>query len=254
MAAAKAINSAPSWHAVEVSPAKSPDAGGAGQVHLPEKIKKKPLTSGNDDGTIESVTYQSAYKKFASGKDVHKYFGGSDVILKKRKSAEKQWLSSLTKDEKNAISNYCGDGYYNINAYLRQITGAEHLGTPQIKEYIDSLDTAISKFDLKDNITVYRGVDYDALSDIDLNDAVGAKIEDKGYMSTSPVHVDISDRKDCLLEIQVPSGKGLGAYVNSLSGFKNVEYEFLLKRGTRCEILSVDTSGEKPIIKMRVIV
>ena len=73
-------------------------------------------------------------------------------------------------------------------------------------------------------------------------------------MSTSPVHVDISDRKDCLLEIQVPSGKGLGAYVNSLSGFKNVEYEFLLKRGTRCEILSVDTSGEKPIIKMRVIV
>ena len=67
---------------VEVPPAKSPDAGGAGQVHLPEKISKKPLTSGNDDGIIESVTYQSAYKKFASGKDVNKYFGGSGGILK----------------------------------------------------------------------------------------------------------------------------------------------------------------------------
>ena len=54
MAAAKAINSAPSWHAVEVSPAKSPDAGGAGQVHLPEKISEKPLTTSGVSGIIES--------------------------------------------------------------------------------------------------------------------------------------------------------------------------------------------------------
>ena len=54
MAAAKAINSAPSWHAVEVSPAKSPDAGGAGQVHLPEKISEKPLTTSGVSSIIES--------------------------------------------------------------------------------------------------------------------------------------------------------------------------------------------------------
>ena len=39
---------------VEVSPAKSPDSGGAGQVYLPEKISKKPLTTSGVSGIIES--------------------------------------------------------------------------------------------------------------------------------------------------------------------------------------------------------
>lgn len=41
-------------HHVEVSPAKSPDAGGAGQVHLPEKVSEKPLTTSGVSGIIES--------------------------------------------------------------------------------------------------------------------------------------------------------------------------------------------------------
>ena len=56
-----------------------------------------------------------------------------------------------------------------------------------------------------------------------------------------------------MLEIQIPSGQGRGAYVNSLSGFKDDEYEFLVKRGTRCEVTSVDLTGDKPIIRMKVI-
>lgn len=131
--------------------------------------------------------------------------------------------------------------------------GAEYINAEAMKSFANDLDSAINKFELKDNIVVYRGIDDDALRGLDFNNIIGSVYKDDGYMSTSPIHVDFIGRKDAILEIRVPAGKGKGAYVNSLSGFKDEEYEFLLKRGTRCKIEAVDASGEKPVIKMEVI-
>ena len=58
---------------------------------------------------------------------------------------------------------------------------------------------------------------------------------------------------DLLMQIDVPKGKGIGAYINSLSGFQDEEYEFLLARGTKCEIYEISELDGKPLIKMRVI-
>ena len=217
------------------------------------EIKAKAVDKSGGSGIIKEETNQAVYKKFSTGEEVNEYFGGSGGILEKRKSPEKQWINALTKDETKAVAYYCADGYGNLNTYLRQTPGAEYIDPSAMKAFANDLDSAISKFELKDNITVYRGIDDNALAELDLNNIVGSIYEDKGYMSTSPIHADIVDRKDALMEIQVSAGKGKGAYVNSLSGYKDEEYEFLLKRGTNCEILSVDLSGEKPIIKMRVI-
>lgn len=212
------------------------------------KIKGETLTSEDSGGIIEAE-----YKRFHTGEEVNKYFGGSGGILEKQKSCEKRWVKSLTQNETGAVVSYCADGYYDINTYFRKTNGAEFIDPDSMESFARDLDSAISKFELKDSITVYRGVDNNALVGLDLNSIVGSIYEDNGYMSASPIHADIVDRRDALFEIQVPAGKGVGAYVNSLSGFKDDEYEFLLKRGTRCEILSVDLSSEKPIIKMRVI-
>lgn len=238
----------PAGHAVEVTPPATKDNGGTGKTYRAEKIGGKALTSGADSGIIEAE-----YKRFHTGEEVNKYFGGSGGILEKQKSCEKRWVKSLTQNETGAVVSYCADGYYDINTYFRKTNGAEFIDPDSMESFARDLDSAISKFELKDSITVYRGVDNNALVGLDLNSIVGSIYEDNGYMSASPIHADIVDRRDALFEIQVPAGKGVGAYVNSLSGFKDDEYEFLLKRGTRCEILSVDLSSEKPIIKMRVI-
>lgn len=204
--------------------------------------------------TAESdIINNNPFKVFSSGEEVNRYFGGEGGLLERKKSVEQQWLKQLSDDEKQAVSYYCSDGYYDVNAYFRQVAGSEYIDADAMKAFAADLDSAISKFELKDNITVYRGIDSDALKELDLDNLIGSIYEDKGYMSTSPIHADIVDRKDALLEIQIPSGQGRGAYVNSLSGFKDDEYEFLVKRGTRCEVTSVDLTGDKPIIRMKVI-
>ena len=53
-----------------------------------------------------------------------------------------------------------------------------------------------------------------------------------------------------MLEISVPNGKGYGAYINNLSTMKNREYEFLFNCGSKFDIVSVDTSGNIPIVRM----
>lgn len=204
----------------------------------------------SDKGDIIQV---ENFRIFTSGDEVNKFFGGEGGLLERKKSVEQQWLKNLSTDESQAIAYYCADGYYDVNAYFRQVAGSEYIDADAMKEFAKNLDSAINKFNLSENITVYRGIDNDALKDLDLNNLIGSIYEDKGYMSTSPIHADIVERRDALLEIQVPSGQGRGAYVNSLSGFKDDEYEFLLKRGTKCKITSVDLTGDKPIIRMKVI-
>lgn len=220
-----------------------------------EDFKEKYLNAAEElkNSQESGIISVESFRTFTSGDEVNKFFGGEGGLLERKKSVEQQWLKSLSADESQAISYYCADGYYDVNAYFRQVAGCEYIDADAMKELAKDLDSAIDKFNLSENITVYRGIDNDALKGLDLSNLVGSIYEDKGYMSTSPIHADIVERKDALLEIQVFSGQGRGAYVNSLSGFKDDEYEFLLKRGTKCEITSVDLTGDKPIIRMKVI-
>lgn len=211
-------------------------------------VRGKALDKSAGSGIIEEKTF----KTFSNGDEVNEFFGGKGVLQKKN-SAEGKWLKSLSTREEQIVSDYCGDGYYDVNAYLRHTGDWKSVNSGYTEEFVKNLDSAINKFNLTDSITVFRGVDENAISNLDLKHLVGEIYEDKGYMSASPIRSDIVDNKSALFEIQVPSGNGRGAYINSLSGFKNVEYEFLLKRGTKCEVTSVDLSGEKPIIRMRVI-
>lgn len=58
--------------------------------------------------------------------------------------------------------------------------------------------------------------------------------------------------KTALFEISIPAWTGRGAYVNELSGFEDLEYEFLLKRGVDYTITDVKkgTEARKVIVRM----
>ena len=53
------------------------------------------------------------------------------------------------------------------------------------------------------------------------------------------------------MEISVPKGQGVGAWVNPLSG-KPEEYEFLLNRGTDFLVTDIGQDGADTIIRMKV--
>lgn len=247
-----------SGHAVEVTPSTPKDNGGTGKA---EKIGGKTLTSGADGGIMEEE-----YKRFHTGEEVNDFFyydsPEKKSLLQKRKSTYGRWKSIVTSDQESAISDYCADGYDAVNSFLRKNNGYESISEEYVKSIISDLDSAIGNFDVRENFVTYRGSSIESLLQEfpeaeDFKDLVGKTYHDNAYMSTSLIKkvaekfATENGQEGIVFEISVPKGKGLGGYINEFSGFKDDEYEFLLKRGTFLEIYEVDESGNIPILKCR---
>ena len=188
------------------------------------------------------------YKTFKTGEDANSAFYYDDEkrgLLAKKNSLYGQWQKSLSSDEKEAISAYAGSYYQDINDHLRGIVDLS--ADKNIPTIVKDLDSTISKFPLNKDITVFRGVNVDAVENLlkenkisKYSDLVGKTYKDNGYMSTSAIkNIEQFGSKKVQMELQIPKGIGKGAYINELSGFTDEEYEFLIKRGSEFEILEV---------------
>lgn len=237
---------------------------GSGQA---ENIKKR-MTSNDDDDIIEKDS--SNFRKLETSRQVNDffYYDGNERGLKARKSSlHGQWLDHLSPDERDAISWYTADGYGDINDYWRRRNGWESIPVDMVEDASKQIDAAISRFTLKENILVQRGVDdfYGAsiIGETDWNEiseTVGMIFQESGYTSTTALLKNsVATAKPYLFEIEIPAGKGRGAYVNKLAGLnEDVEYEFLIARGSKFKITGVEINAEpippQTIIKMRMIV
>lgn len=237
---------------------------GSGQA---ENTKKR-MTSNDDDDIIEKDS--SNFRKLETSRQVNDffYYDGNERGLKARKSSlHGQWLDHLSPDERDAISWYTADGYGDINDYWRRRNGWESIPVDMVEDASKQIDAAISRFTLKENILVQRGVDdfYGAsiIGETDWNEiseTVGMIFQESGYTSTTALLKNsVATAKPYLFEIEIPAGKGRGAYVNKLAGLnEDVEYEFLIARGSKFKITGVEINTEpippQTIIKMRMIV
>lgn len=223
----------------------------------PEKTKSssKKDTSENEKPVLVETGKQkkgskipAEYKTFKTGEDANSAFYYDDEkmgLLAKKNSSYGQWQKSLSSDEKEAISAYAGSYYQDINDHLRGIVDLS--ADKNIPTIVKDLDSTISKFPLNKDITVFRGVNIDAVENLlkenkisKYSDLVGKTYKDNGYMSTSAIkNIEQFGSKKVQMELQIPKGIGKGAYINELSGFTDEEYEFLLKRGSEFEILEV---------------
>ena len=169
----------------------------------------------------------------------------------------------LTKQDISALKEYSDGSYTAINgaerfekdseAYKKVCRqyGVENLD--RYKKISDNISTAISKFDLDEDIITHRyvtNVDYitGSTSNLEaLSKSIGGQYTEKGFFSTcifenqtkgfggkTPIHI----------EVRVPKGSK-GAYINEFSEKKNMEFEFLLDKGTSFNIVD---AGERPIM------
>ncbi len=205
---------------------------------------------------------------FKSGEDANEFFyydSEGRGILNKKKSKYSRWLDNLSTDEREAISWYAADGYGDINDYWRKRNGWEYISSNVVKAS-EKIDSAISKFELKENIKVYRGVGQIFEDSIiekgkwsDIHEIVGKTYHDSGYGSTTVLSGNsVAKSKPVLFEIDIPAGKGRGAYINKLAGQnEDIEYEFLIARNSDFKITDVVINKEpipsQTIIKMRMI-
>lgn len=228
------------------------------------KNPSKPVAKSGGSGIIDT---NQKFKKFTDGNEANDFFYYDDEkrgLFAKRNSQHGQWLRTLSDDEKECILDYAASGYGDINDYWRKKEGWEYINAELVKEKSRHLDAAISRYTLKENIVVQRGTTESALDQLfkeyetpdDYSGWIGKKYVEQGYMSTTVLQNNpVALRKPVVFNIQVPAGKGVGAYINepSLTGFNDNEYEFLIKRNATFTIMGVkeDITTGAFIVDMR---
>lgn len=207
------------------------------------------------------------YQEFHDPKVINDFFYYDDArrgLLAKLNSSHGKWEKSLTNDEKEAISSYTTDGYEEINDYLRRRNASHRIDRDFVIKEIQNLDAAISRYHLRKDITVRRGVNKNALSQIlsavevsKIQQLIGKIYKEEAYTSTTVLHGNsVATTKPVVFTIHVPEGKGRGAYINQFSGLnEDVEYEFLIKRGAEFKIKRAryDDELDKTYIEMEML-
>ena len=204
---------------------------------LRRKYNRESVISDVEPSKKTAITY----KKFEGIDDINNFFNDEKT---------RKWIKKVSEDKitdgRNAINIYTSDKYEPINRKLRNIITEEEAikELPKVNEIIDSIDKHIADFDLKDNITVYRGVHKNAFKTNDLKSLEKTFYTDKAFISTSTSEDSSFDNLGANIKmiIDVPKGKGRGAYINDLSEYQ--EYEFLLARNSRLFIKEVEETEE----------
>ena len=150
----------------------------------------------------------------------------------------------LSRSEDIYVYTYTEDTGGNINQVLRGNTYDQNtiddLYDGDITVATKALDSAIAKQTLKNTLTVKRGVDLDAFgldmtkipTQADLNNLIGSRFTDKGYVSTS---VASAFPRQVSCNIIIPKGKGKGIYIGRNSAHPT-ESEYLIKRNSQFRI------------------
>ena len=169
-------------------------------------------------------------------------------------SPVKKWNNSLSGEETDAIMNYAGSDYSGINGLLRgemterMVENWNATGKTDVRDMIQRVESGIDKFELKEPITVYRTCEKDVFES--LSQKVGSTFRDNAFTSTTVLNESVASG-NVRMEINVPAGKGIGAYIGSTYGQPD-EHEFLLQRGTEFTVRGVSKVGDSYTIKMDV--
>ena len=150
------------------------------------------------------------------------------------------WLSTITPTERSAVRTYTSNAYSDMNNYLRGLQSSTSY-TDEIK----ACQSALSKASLPQETIVRRGSGYNMLRDIGLGNitesdkskAIGAIVEDKGFVSTSP-NPNGGFSGSIEYVIRVPQGSQ-AMYVAPISHYKS-EKELLINCGGKYMIEDIE--------------
>ena len=106
-----------------------------------------------------------------------------------------------------------------------------------------NMESAINKFDLPDNIQIYRRAEISLLKDFEKILQAGGIFQDDGFTSCTTLKIG-STENEIEIVVLVPKGKGYGAYIAPMSAFPE-ECEFVLNRGTIFKVRSIDEVAPK---------
>ena len=207
----------------------SGNAGGQGQPGGNGQDEKEADYFYTDkNGNVHPCTYPDSLN-FLSVKNLKNFF------LNSKKHTD--WIEKLSEAAISAIKYYTDRTYKKLNEGLRagrydNLERNWHLTANQ-KEKTKELDSLIKTYELESPMIVYRSADPMVM----IGYGKGDTFEDSAFLSTSCYsEANIVNRENSsLMIINVPKGKGIGAYIGDKSEYKN-QYEFLIKRKAKLHV------------------
>ncbi|WP_081484486.1 ADP-ribosyltransferase [Candidatus Arthromitus sp. SFB-mouse] len=157
--------------------------------------------------------------------------------MKEYEKASSLLLKTLTKNEIKSIRKYSLVDYKKINRFL--------LGEPKqntkLEEKIKNIDSAIAKYNLEDDIIVYRGTERKYYEDLNEDDIIQEKVYYSTSLSKEVAEQFVIDRKNpsdgILVEIRAPKGSNV-LYIGNNGSFE-FEQEMLIGRNTKYKVLEI---------------
>lgn len=232
----------------------TPKADQIGYLKDPEAAKKTALESLKQIQVAQGHKVQTlaggpgAYDPAKPSSDFHSF-----THAQAQKSQDDYMAKSgekWTGAQKQAITAYTGSKYVEINDYLRKPDNND----PAMKKYATQIQAGMRP--LAHDQLLLRGSSYKifppGFQNIEgVKKLVGEEIADTGFVSTSIAGSGGEFTKAIKLHIEAPVGT-MAAYVRSISSHPH-ENEMILAAGTKFRILSVDTSGHQPVVRLRVV-
>lgn len=167
------------------------------------------------------------------------------------------WEQAISQDEREASIYYTTNAYREINKYLRG--KILNQADAKIQNAVKNIDTAMQKFNLTENITVFRGGSNKLVGGAstleEVKALIGATVRDNGIMSTAVTQGAAwgSSGNNIGYEIQIPKGRGRGIYIDPISHYQG-EQEFMVARGTEYKITGAYTDTHGNIVcKMKAV-
>jgi len=214
----------------------------SGELDLPDGVTLAPgekvqklAGPGPHDETLPS----SAFKPLSATEATE----SQNAYLKSQKI-------TLTPAQKSSLTSYTGSAYHTYNTYLRKGGSL----SPAYKQDIINIQSAMQP--LQQHTLLKRGTGWDALpaeyqGAANVQKLIGKTIEEPGFTSSTVAGESGSFGGALQLEIEAPIGTP-AYFVKSLSHFKG-ENEMLLAAGTKFKVLSVNQSGGKTVLRVRIV-
>lgn len=213
-------------------------------------IKKETKAKKQSKAKVANNVKEAYYDMLkANGTSLHK----NNDFLNKLINNFNVLESKCTSEEKNALNYYTSSAYSYINEHLR---GIYETSNDKVLNSIELCKKALSKLSFDEDVYVRRGSDKTSLAGIistisgksigeeeiniskNMKSLIGQVVEDKGFMSTTPLEDAGFAPNGVEYVIKLPKGTN-AAYVAPISEFEH-EQEILIQAGTRFVIEYVE--------------
>lgn len=210
------------------------------KAKLDAKLDVKKKASSSKWQTLEEA--QNSVKKFSDNSKRIAYH-------KNENFSQERWDKELSEKERDSVQAYTGHHYRAMNRDLRE----DNISGSDKKYYIEGTTSALEKFEVVDDITLWRGMGSENTLARNLNvsreqlaqmvtdgSIVGQGFTEKGFCSAG-VTPGAGWNKQVSMEIYIPRGTR-GMYVDPIS-MHSGEHELLLQRNTTFEIMKAEYVG-----------